>query len=180
MKTQDDSEVYRLRWEAQEDFYCAPSCYPYCTLNSPLLRLKHVMYLKLIALIVILPFRSLALCGKSFHRDTIGFQEHKKMKLICFRCYKYFKSLISSDISALSNDVLAEFDSKEIKFWKASYRASKPSDEQSHQQRAFLRTALHVCGIEVKTDYIENEEVEEDETIRQTYYIEMVEEVRRN
>ena len=40
---------------------------------------------------------------ESFLRDTIGFQGHiNDGYLLCFRCYKYFNSLLKPDICTLS------------------------------------------------------------------------------
>ena len=39
---------------------------------------------------------------ESFLRDTIGFKAHiNEANLLCFQCYKYFKSLLNRDICAL-------------------------------------------------------------------------------
>ena len=89
---------------------------------------------------------------ESFLRDTIGLQGHiNDSDLLCFRCYKYFNSLLKSDICILSNEkILAELEAKEIQFNEAIKEFS-PSDGESHVQLALRRTALQVCNI-IKLD----------------------------
>ena len=89
---------------------------------------------------------------ESFLRDTIGFQGHiNDGDMLCCRCYKYFKSLLKSDICTLSNEnILTELKTKEIQFNEAIKEFS-PSDGESHVQLALRRTALQVCNI-IKLD----------------------------